>query len=152
MLKKVLFCSVLASSLVLACSIEVKNAYVRAVPPNLPNSAAFMTITNNGTKTVDLQGADSTLSDTLQLHKSTMKNGMMMMNQVSKITIPAHGSVMLKPGGYHIMIIGLKKTIKPHDSIKVINLHFSDGETIALKDVPVKSVMSGMKMNGMKSN
>ncbi|WP_331776017.1 copper chaperone PCu(A)C [Sulfurospirillum sp. 1612] len=152
MFKIVMLFSIAMSTVLLAGNIEVKDAYVRAVPPNLPNSASFMTIINNGATAVDLTRADSTLADTLELHEHTMKNGMMVMAQVPKITIPAHGSVMLKPGGYHIMIIGLKKPIKPHDSVKMINLHFSDGETLTLKNVPVKSVMGGMKMKNMKMN
>lgn len=150
MLKKVFLFSTVALSLLIAGNIEIKDAYVRAVPPSLPNSASFMKIINHSNQVIYLNRADSSLAKSLELHEHTMKNGMMVMSQVPNIKIPANSMVTLKPGGYHIMFIDLKRHIKNNDLVKKIDLYFSNGEKIELKNVPVKSVMGGMNMNQMK--
>ena len=150
MFKKIFLSSVLASSLMMAGNIEVKDAYVRAVPPNMPNSIAYMKIINHNNKVIYLKSADSTVAKNLELHRSTMEKGMMVMRKAPSIKISAHSFTMLKPDGFHIMIIGLKRHIKKHDVVKKMNLYFSNGEKITLRNVPVKSVMGGMNMKKMK--
>ncbi|MDX1808236.1 MAG: copper chaperone PCu(A)C [Sulfurospirillaceae bacterium] len=152
MIKKIFLFSVIATSLIVAGNIEVKDAYVRAVPPSLPNSASFMKLINHSSDIIYLKRADSTLAKRLELHEHTMENGMMVMRKVPSIKIPAKSMVMLKPGGYHIMLIGLKKHLKNHDTVKKIDLYFSNGEKVILRNVPVKSVMGGMNMSKMKKN
>ena len=57
--------------------------------------------------------------------------------------MPAEGEVVLKPGSYHIMLLGVKQPLVEGETISV-NLSYANGETETL-DVPVKKVMSGMK-------
>lgn len=130
---------------IFASDITIQDAYVRAVPPNLPNSASFMKIKNDGDKTIYLESAYSNVAQNVELHEHTMSNGMMKMQQVKYIEIPAHSTVELKPGGLHVMLLGLNKKLKPQDKIDAITLNFSDKSSIILKDIPVKSVMMGMK-------
>lgn len=130
---------------IFASDITIQDAYVRAVPPNLSNSASFMKIKNDGDKTIYLESAYSNVAQNVELHEHTMSNGMMKMQQVKYIEIPAHSTVELKPGGLHVMLLGLNKKLKPQDKIDAITLNFSDKSSIILKDIPVKSVMMGMK-------
>ena len=58
------------------------------------------------------------------------------MREVSHIAIKQHGAVELKPGSYHVMLIGLKKPLKKGQVIK-IKLHFDDKSTIDV-EAPVK--------------
>ena len=150
MFKKIFLFLTIALSCLMAGDIEVNSAYIRAVPPNMPNSIAYMKIINHSNKVIYLKRADSTVAKNLELHRHTMEKGMMVMRQVANIKISAHSFTMLKPNGFHIMIIGLKRHIKEHDVVKKINLYFSNGEKITLQNVPVKSVMSGMNMKKMK--
>jgi len=150
MLKKIFLFLTIALSCLMAGDIEVNSAYIRAVPPNMPNSIAYMKIINHSDKAIYLKRADSTVAKNLELHRHTMEKGMMVMRHVPNIKISAHSFTMLKPGGFHIMVIGLKRHIKKHDFVKKINLYFSNGEKITLQNVPVKSVMSGMNMKKMK--
>jgi copper(I)-binding protein len=75
--------------------------------------AAYMTI--NGTGIADklvAAAAPKTLVKTTELHKTVMDSGgMMSMKPVKSIAIPASGAVKLKPGGYHVMLVGLKKPL-----------------------------------------
>lgn len=144
LLMSVLFlCTVLSAG-----DITISDAYVRAVPPNLLNSASFMKITNQSSKAILLQSASSDVAKNVELHEHVMNNGMMKMQQVSHIEIPANSSMTLQPGGYHVMLIGLNKKLKEGDAVTQIKLSFSNGENIELKNIPIKSVTSGMM--GMK--
>jgi len=144
MQKSILILSFLITT-IFANSISIEDAYVRAVPPNLPNSAAFMKIKNNGSTTVYLQSASSNVAKDVEIHEHTMSNGMMKMQQVKKIKIPAHSVVSLKPGGFHVMLLNLNKKLKVNDKVDFITLNFSDKSSITLKNIPIKSVMMGMK-------
>lgn len=132
-----------------ANSINIDDAYARATPPNLPNSAIFMDIKNSSDKDVSLVEAKSSISNVVELHTHSMKDGVMSMHQVPKIDVKANSTTHLKPGGFHVMLIGLKqKPLKEGQKVDV-SLSFSNGEKIDL-NVPVKKVMSGMKHHNMK--
>ena len=66
-----------------------------------------------------------------------MKDRMMKMEEVSKITIPANSKISLKPGGLHIMMIGLKDDLKEGQEIEV-KLIFDNKETKVIKPKVVK--------------
>ncbi len=124
-------------------SINIKNAYVREVPPGMPTSASFLTLQNSSDAEISLTKVTGSIAKNIELHEHTHKNGMMEMRQVDKINIPANSSVELKPGGYHIMLIGLTKKIKSGDKVK-LTLEFSN-ETKKEITVEVKKIMQGMK-------
>lgn len=77
------------------------------------NTAAFLSISNSGTEADRLLRVESNLAETVELHLSEMKDGVMMMRPVEGIDLPAGATVELKPGGYHIMLINLKQELKP---------------------------------------
>ncbi len=128
-------------------NITVQDPYVRAVPPGQPNSAAFMTISNQGETPVSVVGATSSVSKVAELHTHVMEDGMMMMRRIDKIDVPAQGSTELKPGGLHVMLIDLTQDLKPGDTVS-LTLEFSDGSTQAL-EAPVREIMMQMKSGGM---
>ena len=101
---KTLAATVVVSVALYAQSVSVEDAYVREVPPNMINSAAFMTLKNSSDHAVALVSADSEAAMTVELHEHANVNGMMQMRQIPKIEIPAHGSTLLKPGGHHVML------------------------------------------------
>lgn len=108
--------------------LDVEEAYIRAVPPGQPNSAAFMTINNPFNQAFALTAASSPVAATVELHTHTNNNGVMEMRKIDKIDIPADGEVELKPGGLHIMLIGLKQDLKAGEEAK-LTLTFADGST-----------------------
>ncbi|UTW04467.1 copper chaperone PCu(A)C [Amphritea atlantica] len=122
--------------------ISVDHPYVRAVPPGQPNSAAFMTLKNNGDKEVSLVSASTSVAEVAELHAHTHEGGMMKMRRVAEMTIPANDQVELQPGGLHIMLIGLKQALVKDQTID-LTLNFSDGSSEKL-DLNVTDVMSGM--------
>jgi copper(I)-binding protein len=131
------------SATLFASSIKVEDAYIRATPPGLPNSAAFMNIVNTSSKDVSLISATSDASYVVELHTHDKKDGVMKMYQVPKIDIRANSMTSLKPGGFHIMLIDLKTRPLKTDKHIEVSLKFSNGQVLKVF-APVKKVMMGM--------
>nr|WP_135606949.1 copper chaperone PCu(A)C [Solemya velesiana gill symbiont] len=131
-----------------ADSVTVSDPYARAVPPGQPNSASFMTIVNNSEKDHALVNAESPVSKVVELHTHRMEEGMMKMRRVEKIDLPAGQTVALKPGGLHVMFIGLKQDLKPGENVDV-TLIFEDGSKTQIQ-APVKKLQMKMMKKGMK--
>lgn len=132
----------LISSSSFAASVDVVQPYVRAVPPGHPNSAAFMVLKNTSEQDRALVNAHSNVSKVVELHTHKKEGGMMRMRRVKQIDIKAGSETVLKPGGLHVMFIGLKQQLKAGDKVE-LELEFDDGATIKLT-VPVK-VVAGMR-------
>ena len=142
---------VLTTGLSFAKGMSIDSPYVREVPPGQMTSASFLTLKNDRDKEVALIKAVSDVAKNVELHEHVHNNGMMEMRQVAKISVPANGETVLKPGGYHIMLIGLTRKIKDGDMID-ISLEFDDGSKQDIK-AEVKKIMAGMKkMKGMKKD
>ncbi len=112
--------------------INVKDAYIRAMPPGQKVSALFLTLENTADTDHALLKASGDVSAAIELHAHTHENGVMKMGQVDQVAIPAGGVTALAPGGYHIMLIGLKKTLKPGDKV-ALQLTFEDGSMQAIE-------------------
>lgn len=87
-------------------SISVENAWARTTLPGQSASAAYFTIRNTG-------GADRLLSvsiadGTATLHSTSMDGGVMRMRPLGGLDVPANSTVELKPGGTHVMLMGLR--------------------------------------------
>lgn len=123
-------------------NIHIQNAYARAVPPGQPNSGAFMTINNMGDSANAVVSASSPAAKVVELHTHTMDGGMMKMRKVEKIDLPAKGKTELKPGGLHIMLIGLKQQLKTGMKVE-LTLNFADGSSSTIT-APVQEVMQSM--------
>ncbi len=95
-----------------AAGIAVSDAWARASLGQAAKSAAYMTIANNGDAEDRLMGARAEVSKTVELHRTFEEGGVMRMRAVADgIPVPAKGAVKLEPGGYHIMLIGLKQPL-----------------------------------------
>lgn len=125
--------------------IQIQHAYVRAVPPGQPNSAAFMTLRNMSDKANAVVSASSPAANAVELHTHTMDGGMMKMRQIEKVDIPANGEAVLKPGGMHIMLIGLKEQLIPGMKVS-LSLTFADG-TKSTIEAPVQQITKMMNHN-----
>jgi copper(I)-binding protein len=66
------------------------------------------------------------------LHKTVEADGVMKMEHVEALDIPADGMLEMKPGGYHIMLMGLTQPLKEGDEIE-ITLTFEKAGEVKLK-------------------
>ena len=127
-----------------ADAVTVENAYVRHMPPGQKVTGAFMTLKNGSDQDRAAVSASSDVAETVELHTHLHEDGVMKMRQVEKIEVPAGSATVLEPGGYHVMLIGLKQSLEMGQMVG-ITLNFDDGSTVAV-EAEVKSVMGGMKM------
>jgi copper(I)-binding protein len=88
-------------------AIRIENAYAFATAPGQPAAAGFFKIENKGA-TDQLISASSSAAGEVQLHEMAMDGNVMKMRQLKDISVPASGSVELKPGGLHLMFMNLK--------------------------------------------
>ena len=92
-------------------SLTISDPHAAPTTPSQMSDAGFMTITNAGDAPDDLIGVSGDFAD-LMLHVTAVDaNGIATMTHVESLEIPAHGKVELKHGGYHIMMMGLKKPL-----------------------------------------
>ncbi len=123
--------------------IQVQGAWVRAMPPNATTSAAYMVIENKGTQDDRLIAARSPIAGKVELHNVQKEGDLMKMFPVEHIDVPASGSTVLQPGGFHIMLIDLKNS-KVGDQVPLV-LTFQQAGDIELL-VPVKESQMGQKL------
>lgn len=112
-------------------SIELLNARARATLPGMSTSAAYMTIRNGGQKPAQIEALASPVALKTELHTTQMNDGVMAMRRVDNLQIGPGEVVELKPGGYHIMLMGLKQPIAADSEIPVI-ITFDNGEQITV--------------------
>ncbi|ABV88879.1 copper chaperone PCu(A)C [Shewanella pealeana] len=115
--------------------VVLVDGYVRAMPPTVPNSAAYITVENHGDAT-RLVAVDAPFAKEAQLHTLIEENGMIKMRQVEGFDIDSHGSLVLSESGNHIMLMGLTSPLVIDSSVDM-TLKFADGTTQKIS-LPVK--------------
>jgi copper(I)-binding protein len=122
-----------AASLLLATAamaqtgaVEVTEAWARATPGRAENGAAYLTITSPvGDR---LTGISTPAAGKAELHAMKMEGGVMTMTPLDGLDLPAGQHVTLKPGGLHIMLVGLKQPLQPGQTVPLI-LRFAKAGT-----------------------
>ena len=97
--------------------IEFENVWVRAMPPFHPNSAGYLTLTNNRETAIAIVGASSNVSEQTELHTTRKSGGLMHMEQLDGLAVAPGERVELTPGGTHLMLLGLAYRLVPGDDI-----------------------------------
>lgn len=118
--------------------VEVSRAWARATAPGQDTGAAYMELKSPSDLT--LVKVETAAADAVEIHKMTMKNGVMEMRMLEALELPAGKVVKLEPGGFHLMLFDLKKPLKIGESVGT-TLHFKDkaGKTSTMKvSLPVK--------------
>jgi periplasmic copper chaperone A len=106
--------------------VEIKDAWARATPGGAENGAAYLTLVSpTGDR---LTGIASSAAARTQLHAMTNDGGIMKMREVPAIDLPPGEKVTLKPGGLHIMMMGLKHPLQPGQSVP-LTLRFEKSGT-----------------------
>lgn len=105
-----------------------------------------MTLVNTSDVDHSVKSAASPVAATVELHTHTNNNGVMEMRQVPQIDIPAKSRVELKPGGLHIMLIGLTRELNVGENAQ-ITLTFEDGSTkTVIASIRITPAMGGGSM------
>ena len=84
---------------------------------------------NAGTAAETLVSVKSPVAASVEVHRSSMAGGISRMERVARLAAPARGQVVLAPGGYHLMLKGLKSSLKAGQKFPA-TLTFASGRTL----------------------
>jgi periplasmic copper chaperone A len=133
---------VMAAPAAWAGQVTVSNAWVRATAPGQEVAGAFMDIQSDAN--ARLVSANSTLIPRVEMHEMKMDGDVMRMREVKFIKLPKGETVSLKPGGYHIMLMNLKRPIAPGDKIPLTLVIETQGKREKVQvEAVAKSPMEG---------
>lgn len=108
-------CALLCATALAQAEVTVKNAWIRATVPQQKVGGVFLQI--ESTSDAKLIEAHSTAAASAELHEMKFDNNIMRMREIDQLALPAGKPVDLKPGGYHLMLMGLKNQVKVGDVI-----------------------------------
>ena len=139
---------------VTAGPLKISAPWARATPKGASIGGGYMKITNTGSAPDRLVGGASDVSSRFEVHEMSMDNGVMKMRPVGQgIEIKPGETVEFKPGGYHVMFIGLKNGLEKGQHVKA-TLEFEKAGKVDV-DFTVEGIgaqtgggdhMPGMKM------
>lgn len=133
----------LAAQAAWAAHISVTDAWARATMPGQPVSGAYMRIQSDAD--ARLLGVSSSVVPRVEVHEMNMDGGVMHMHEVKAVELPKGKTVSLEPGGFHLMLMNLKKPIAAGDVIPFTLIVESGGKQ---QKVEVKAVARAMEMSG----
>ncbi len=138
-----------------AQTITVETPWARATAPNAKAGGLFMTLTDTGAPD-KLVAVASPVAGVAEVHRTVEQNGVMKMLPVAALELEPGKQVVLAPGGYHVMLMDLKRQLKPGDTFPV-TLTFANSApmTVTVKveaagaAAPSHDMHSGHTMPGM---
>jgi copper(I)-binding protein len=115
-------------------SLHVEQAWLRRTPPmaqveqgshggsalSPETTALYVTIRNASQEPEALLAASSVIAAVSELHVTTRRDGILVMQPQPQVAIPAGGRLEMHPGGVHIMLLGLTRALLPGDTVPVV--------------------------------
>jgi periplasmic copper chaperone A len=95
--------------------IRIGHPYARATTQGQTNGGAYLSLENSGADDKLLSVDAATVAGRAELHQMAMEGDVMKMRQVDGVEVTKGKPVTLKPGGYHVMLLGLKAPLKEGD-------------------------------------
>lgn len=99
--------------------LQIEKPWARATAPGARVAGGYMLIRNAGAAADRLVAASSPAAAKVELHVHINEGGVMKMREVPGYDVPARGSFELKPGGAHLMFIGIKRPFKEGERLPV---------------------------------
>ncbi|MGI9237796.1 MAG: copper chaperone PCu(A)C [Woeseiaceae bacterium] len=125
-------CLLIVFALIVACSDEpgsplvASDVIVTRPMPGMKMSAAYLSLTNNSNEVIRITHAVSQHYESVQLHESTIEDGVARMRAIPVLEIPAGATVILQRGGKHLMLM------RPTGPADTVSLKFMDGDDLLL--------------------
>jgi copper(I)-binding protein len=121
-----------------AGSMQVSQVRSPATPPGTRVGAVYLSITNRGAKPDSLLALTSPIAARVEIHRTTMVQGVMQMRPVAALECPAGGTVNIEPGALHIMLLGLTQPLAAGSTFP-LSLKFRDAGILVVQ-VSVKAL------------
>lgn len=127
--------------------IEVVHPWARATPPAAKVGGGYAEIRNDGAEPDRLVSVTAEVAGRVEIHEMGMKDGVMTMRPVEGgVPVPANGTAALAPGGFHLMMMDLKRPLKAGESFAG-TMTFERAGTIAVtfEVAPIGATGAGME-------
>jgi periplasmic copper chaperone A len=115
-----------------AGGLQIGNPWARATPKGSTVTAGYLTITNKGTEADRLIGGTAAPASRFEVHDTVTEKGVARMRQVTSLEIKPGQTIELKPGGMHVMLMGLKQPLSKGQTVKG-TLVFEKAGTVAIE-------------------
>lgn len=100
-------------------SLRVESAWVKEAPPVAKVHAAYMQLTNITAETIDIVGVSAAGYRGAMIHRTILKDGVTSMEHVDALSVAPHTTVVLEPGGTHIMLMKPDRVLKAGDRVAI---------------------------------
>ncbi len=117
--------------------LRISDGRIKHLPPTVPVRAGYMTIHNPEPDPVTIVGVNSAAFARVEIHQTLMQDGMMRMEQIPALTIEANATVVMEPGGMHLMLMQPHQPTAPGKIIP-LTLILEDGRRLVLAFPVVK--------------
>jgi periplasmic copper chaperone A len=114
----VFICGSLFFAFKATAAVTATDAWVRGTVPAQKTTGAFVTLTSSDEAKV--VGVTSEAAQSVEIHTSEHRDGVMHMHAVESIALPAGKSVELRPGGYHVMLVNLTRALAAGDKVPLV--------------------------------
>ena len=114
----VFICGSIALALNATAAVTATDAWVRGTVPAQKITGAFLTLESS--EDAKVVGVSSSVAKTAEIHESGMDHGTMRMKAVDFVALPAGKRIELKPGGYHVMLVDLTRTLAAGDMVPLV--------------------------------
>ena len=111
--------------------LDIRDAWIKNLPPTTPVRAGYMTIYNAQTHALSVIAIRSDAFASVEIHQTISQDGMMRMEPVPVLKIEPHATVQLAPGGLHLMMMNPTEPTKPGEVLEIV-IELDDGSMQSL--------------------
>jgi copper(I)-binding protein len=102
-----------------AGSLKIGHPWTRATPAGAKVAGGYLSLENSGSASDRLVGGSSDIAGRIEIHEMSVKDGIMTMRPIDQgLEVKPGATVELKPGGYHVMFMDLKRQLKEGETVK----------------------------------
>lgn len=131
-MKTILFSILFFWATPLFADVEMSDAWARATPPGMPMGAIYGVLTNTGDDQLEVTAISTPVARGAEIHQSIEIDGLMRMREVTPFFVPARETVVLQPGGKHIMLMGVQDALREGESFP-LQLRLSNGDILKVE-------------------
>lgn len=111
-------------------TFDVQDAWARATPDSGSTTAAYIRLVNGSAEPVTVSRFSSDAAQIVELHESSVATGEAEMHMRDSLAIAPDHEVAMKPGGFHLMLIGTTRPLVAGKMIRIV-MHLSNGTIMA---------------------
>lgn len=106
-----------ASPVMAAPSVAVEAPWIREAPPAARVLAAYAAFRNASAQEDALVAVKTEVADRVEIHTMALRGGVMRMQPIPFLAVPAKGTARLEPGGAHLMIYDPKRALRDGETV-----------------------------------